>query len=180
MRKDALINREKLIAAARDVMRNEGADAPMELIADRANLTRATLYRNFAHRQAMYEAVLQDDLETIVRRLLDESEGDPLAFIRLMTELIMVYDKFLIALVDMADYEADKNQDRMKDVISVPLATAKAKGILDDDLTAEDVLMACRMLASHWKLDNEHDFAKTFQNRLALLMRGLGAHDHGA
>ncbi|MBC7478014.1 MAG: TetR family transcriptional regulator [Pseudorhodobacter sp.] len=28
-------------------------------IAEKAGLTRGTLYRNFAHRQAMYEAVLQ-------------------------------------------------------------------------------------------------------------------------
>ena len=175
MRKDAVLNREKLIMAARDVMRNEGADAPMELIAERASLTRATLYRNFAHRQAIYEAVLQDDLQTIVRRLQEEDDEDALAFIRLMTELIMVYDKFLMALVHMPDYEADKNQDRMKEVIAAPLANAQSKGLLDAALTPDEILMACRMMASHWRLDDEPDFKTAYHQRFALILRGLGA-----
>ena len=29
------------------------------------------------------------------------------------------------------------------------------------------------MLASHWKLDEQHDFARAFERRLALLTRGL-------
>ena len=43
MRKDAERNRQKLIDAASEIMRNEGGDAPMELTAERANLTRGTL-----------------------------------------------------------------------------------------------------------------------------------------
>ena len=40
MRKDADRNRDRLIAAAREVMRAEGSDVPMEVIAERAGLTR--------------------------------------------------------------------------------------------------------------------------------------------
>ena len=69
MRKDAERNRQKLIDAASEIMRSEGGDVPMELIAERANLTRGTLYRNFPHRQAMYEAVLQNDLGTVTQSL---------------------------------------------------------------------------------------------------------------
>lgn len=174
MRKDAQKNRDRLIVAARDVMRNEGADAPMELIAERANVTRATLYRNFAHRQDMYQAVLEDDLQIIVARLDVETKTDPFAFIRRMAELIMVYDKFLIALVDMGDYDAEKSQLRMKKVIAAPLAAAQASGRLHPRLTGDDILMACRMLASHWKLDDEPDFDKTFAQRFSLMMQGLG------
>lgn len=174
MRKDAEENRARLIVAARDVMQNEGADAPMELIAERANVTRATLYRNFAHRQAMYEAVLEDDLQIIIGRLDVETKTDPFAFIKRMAELIMVYDRFLIALVDMGDYEAEKNQLRMKAVIAAPLAAAQASGLLHSRLTGNDILMACRMLASHWKLDDEPNFDQTFAQRFSLMMRGLG------
>ena len=173
MRKDAQRNRDQLIAAASEIMRTEG-DMPMEAICDRAGLTRGTLYRNFPHRQAIYEAVLQRDLENLSRQIADET-GDPLAFIRYTAELMMVYDRFLGQLVDMADYDASKNQQRMIDALAPSLAEAKELGLLRPDLTGADVLMACRMLASHWKLDDEADYHAAFAKRFALITRGLRA-----
>ena len=87
----------------------------------------------------------------------------------------MVYDKFLVALADMADYDADKNESRMKDVIAAPLASAQAKGLLHPRLSGDDILTACRMMASHWRLDNEQNFLKTFERRFELVLRGLSA-----
>ena len=175
MRKDAEHNRARLVAAAGELMRSEGGDFPMERILERAGLTRATLYRNFPHRQALYEAVLERDLEALTARLAADPDGDPLAFIRLTTELMMVYDKFLIELAAMADYDAEKNQTRMAQALAAPLAAAQAKGRLRPDLTSDDLLKACRMLASHWRLDAPSDFEATFERRLSLLMRGLVA-----
>ena len=175
MRKDAERNRRKLIDAASEIMRNEGSDVPMELIAERANLTRGTLYRNFPHRQAMYEAVLQNDLKTMSEHLAGERDANPLAFIRRMTELMMVYDKFLVSLAAMTDYDSEKNEARMVEAIAAPLAAAKAAGLLHSRLTGRHVLMACRMLASHIQLDGQPDFTVAFQQRLDLMLQGLGA-----
>ena len=175
MRKDAERNRDMLIAAASEIMRSEGGDVPMEMFAERANLTRATLYRNFPHRQAMYEAVLERDLKALRQRIATESDGDGLAFIRFTTELMSVYDKFLARLVEMPDYDADNNQARMREVLAVPLAAAKAAGLLRTELTAEDVLTACRMLASLWKLDNKANFDGSYQRRLAIVLNGIAA-----
>ncbi len=174
MRKDAERNRQKLIKAARQVMRAGGADVPMEAIAERADLTRGTLYRNFAHRQAMYEAVLEGDLEEIATRLEADNKRDPLAFIKSMAELIMIYDKFLISLVDMADYDAEKNEGRMVHLVSGPLAAAQATGLLRADLTGGDVLIICRMLASQWRLDPTSDMGAAMDRRLALMLHGIG------
>ena len=171
MRKDAERNRERLVSAASEMMRAEGGDVPMNLIAARAGVTRPTLYRNFPDRQAMYEAVLERDLEHLAAAVA--TEGDPLAFIRHTAEMMRVYDKFLASLVDMPDYDAGKNQQRMASVLASPLADAQRRGVLHLDLTPEDVLVACRMLASHWKLDNEPDFERVFDRRFALLARGL-------
>lgn len=173
MRKDAERNRRGLIAAASTIMRDNGGDVPMEAIAERAGLTRGTLYRNFPHRQAMYEAVLAQDLEEVTERIAAGQAADPLVFIREMTELMMVYDKFLISLADMPDYDAEKNQGHMVAVIAAPLADAQARGALAPDLTGDDILMTCRMLASHWRLDGEGDLGQVFDNRFSLIMRGL-------
>ena len=178
MRKDAEHNRAKLVAAASELMRSEGGNFPMEKILERAGLTRATLYRNFPHRQAVYEAVLERDLEALTSRLAADPDGDPLAFVRLTTELMIVYDKFLLELVMMPDYDAEKNQARMAQALTAPLATAQAAGRLRPDLTSDDVLTACRMLASQWRLDAQPDFDATFDRRFKLLMHGLGGSDH--
>jgi AcrR family transcriptional regulator len=174
VRKDAERNRQSLIDAARQTMQKEGADVPMEIIAERAKLTRGTLYRNFPHRQAMYEAVFEQDLETIQRQLSATSGTDALAFVRLMAQLMMVYDKFLISLADMPDYDAIGNEARMVGLIAAPLAAAQAQGALRPELAAGDILMACRMLASNWRLDAQADAAKAFERRFALMMQGLG------
>ena len=177
MRKDAERNRQKLIEAASEIMRNEGGDVPMELIAERADLTRGTLYRNFPHRQAMYEAVLVNDLDTMTKQLNTERKCDPLAFIRLMTELMVVYDKFLVSLAAMADYDAETNEARMMEAIAAPLADAQAIGLLNPRLTAHDILVVCRMLASHVAMDKISDPAHAFQRRLNLMMQGLGGRE---
>jgi AcrR family transcriptional regulator len=173
MRKDAERNRRRLIEAASATMRESGGDVPMEAIAERAGLTRGTLYRNFPHRQAMYEAVLENDLSALVDRIAEDGEADPLAFIRRMTELMSVYDKFLVALSDMEDYDFTANQARMVRALQGPLDTAKARGALHPRLTGEDILLACRMLASPLHLDGEPDRAKALDRRLALMLRGL-------
>ena len=175
MRKDAQRNRTKLIEAAGQIMRAEGGDVPMERIAEQAGLTRGTLYRNFAHRQQMYEAVLEHELELLVNQLGEESEADPLIFIRRMAEMMMVYDKFLVALSDMQDYAFGTNQKRMVAAIAAPLAAAQQAGALRRALTGEDILTVCRMLASHWRLDNATDRDTAVERRMALFVPGLKA-----
>ena len=102
-------------------------------------------------------------------------KADPYGFILKMAELIMIYDKFLVSLTDMIDYDAEKNHARMVAAVSEPLAAAQTQGLLRPTLTGDDILMGCRMLASHWRLDNQPDRAKAVKQRFALLMQGLGA-----
>ena len=173
MRKDAEQNRGKLIAAASEMMRGQGDDVPMEVIAERAGVSRPTLYRNFPDRQAMYEAVLERDLQALAAAIA--AEPDPLGFLRHTAELMRVYDTFLARLVEMPDYDGARNQERMASILAAPLADAQRQDTLHPDLTPGDVLLACRMLASHWKLDEQPDFARAFDRRLALLTRGLSA-----
>ena len=116
--------------------------------------------------------MLERDLEASAARLTADPDGDPLAFIRLTTELMMVYDKFQLALAAMTDY-AEKNRIRMSQTLAAPLAAAQAKGRLRPDLTSDDVLTACRMLASHWHLDARPGFEATVERRLSILLRGI-------
>jgi|SRR5579864_3147255 len=63
LRADALRNRQQVLAAARDVFVELGADAPLDEVARRAGVGIATLYRRFADRESLQRAVALDVLE---------------------------------------------------------------------------------------------------------------------
>ena len=173
LRKDAARNRAALIEAASECMRAEGGDVPMEAIAERAGVTRGTIYRNFPDRQAMYQAVLDSDLEQLIEKIDRQSEAEPLAFIRLMAEMMMVYDKFLHLLVRMPDFRACQAQPRMVAAIAAPLKRAQTLGLIRPDLDGQNILIACRMLAGHVGLDEPSTSADPFQQRFELLLHGI-------
>lgn len=66
MRKDAQLNRERIVEAARATFAEQGVDAPLEEIARRAAVGIGTLYRHFPTREALVEAVFADLLESFV------------------------------------------------------------------------------------------------------------------
>jgi AcrR family transcriptional regulator len=174
-RKDAVLNREKLIAAASQIMRETGGDVPFETIAVHAGVTRGTLYRNFSNRQELYEVVLDHNLDAMIGEIATLPNEDMLGFIRVLTEMMMVYDKFLAVFPVMPDYQADGiSEAKISAVLALPLARAKRKGLLREDLTAYDVQLASRMLAANWRLDMKSSFRESFAARLDLMLAGLG------
>jgi len=62
VRQDAQRNRESVLAAAREVYAEQGVEAPLDVIARRAGVGNATLYRRFPDRAALIEAVFHDRL----------------------------------------------------------------------------------------------------------------------
>jgi AcrR family transcriptional regulator len=58
MRTDAARNRERILAAAREMLVEHGPDVPLDDIARRAGVGNATLYRHFPDRHALLRAVL--------------------------------------------------------------------------------------------------------------------------
>jgi AcrR family transcriptional regulator len=64
-RADARRNYEALVAAAEEVFIAEGTDAPLDVIARRAGVGNATLYRHFPTRRDLLVAVGVDEVETL-------------------------------------------------------------------------------------------------------------------
>ncbi|MEV3911317.1 TetR/AcrR family transcriptional regulator [Streptomyces canus] len=61
-RRDARRNRELLVEAAHEVFTEQGLEAPLDVIARRAGVGNATLYRHFPSRAALVDAVFRDPL----------------------------------------------------------------------------------------------------------------------
>ncbi|MFM9373700.1 TetR/AcrR family transcriptional regulator [Streptomyces sp. Da 82-17] len=66
MRKDAQRNRELVLAAAREIYAEQGVEAPLDVIARRAGVGNATLYRRFPNRAALIEEVFHATLAGVI------------------------------------------------------------------------------------------------------------------
>ncbi|GAA3830463.1 TetR/AcrR family transcriptional regulator [Streptomyces chiangmaiensis] len=76
-RKDAARNYDALIAAARVIFAESGADASLEDIARRAGVGIGTLYRNFPTRRHLFESVYADEVNDLCRVAHEVAELDP-------------------------------------------------------------------------------------------------------
>ncbi|WP_437753521.1 TetR/AcrR family transcriptional regulator [Sorangium sp. So ce1389] len=63
MRADAKKNYDHLLAVAREVVKEQGADASLRDVARRADVGLGTLYRHFPTREALLEALLRTGLD---------------------------------------------------------------------------------------------------------------------
>ena len=68
MRADAKENYDHLLAIARDVVTERGADASLRDIARRAGVGLGTLYRHFPTREALLETLLRARLDELTQR----------------------------------------------------------------------------------------------------------------
>jgi AcrR family transcriptional regulator len=76
-RADARRNYEKLLAAAGEAFAENGTAASLEDIARRADVGIGTLYRHFATRQDLLEAVYIDEVEEMSRAAADLTDLEP-------------------------------------------------------------------------------------------------------
>jgi AcrR family transcriptional regulator len=165
-----------LLLAGKRILRDGGGTAPIERICEEAGVTRATFYRHFADRPALHMAVLEHELAEMERELA-HPDTPPLAFLRALTDMIMVYDRYLIALPDLPEFaQSETSTDKILHTIAPSLRRAKSLSLIRDAITADDVLVACRMAGSDWRLDRQQSRSETLERRLNLIMHGLKAH----
>ena len=68
-RADAAARRALILDAADAVFGQHGVTAPLDLVVEKAQVGRATLYRNFPDRTALIEALLDRAVARIARQL---------------------------------------------------------------------------------------------------------------
>ena len=77
MRADARKNYSRLLAVARDVVTEHGADASMREIARRAGVGLATLFRHFPTREALFEALLRMNADALTKQAAELETSNP-------------------------------------------------------------------------------------------------------
>jgi AcrR family transcriptional regulator len=76
-RADARRNFDALLAAAREVFSEQGADASLEDVAKRAGVGIGTLYRNFPTRRDLFERVYIGEIEELCAAADELADADP-------------------------------------------------------------------------------------------------------
>jgi len=94
MRADAKRNRERIVEAARVVFREQGYDASLDAVAKRAGVGPGTLYRHFATREDLVDAILQSWVTRV-----DETVEKALAFEGPPRELLLNWFENYVALL---------------------------------------------------------------------------------
>lgn len=149
-RRDAEENRARLVAAAREVFAEEGFDVPLDAIARRAGVGRATLYRNFPDRGALAAEIFDSNLRDLEARAaaLGERPDALLELLRAIVEMQIEAHAMVPALLqeprapDLVALER-----RVRRLLAAPLRHAKAAGQVRDDLAIGDVTTGLAMIA---------------------------------
>ncbi|HEX5502083.1 MAG TPA: helix-turn-helix domain-containing protein [Thermomicrobiales bacterium] len=144
LRADARRNRDRILAAARDVFAEQGPGAPLEEIARRAGVGIATLYRRFPDRQALARGVALDVWRRVAREAEQALAEEPDAFRALARYLHRALDlrtgAVLPALAGQAplDDEARRARDQSAAWIQRLVDAARAEGTLRPDVAFGD------------------------------------------
>jgi len=145
LRADAVRNRERLLAAARDVIVEQGADAPLDEIARRAGVGIATLYRRFPDRPALLHEVALDLLGRSTHEASTALAAEPDAFAALARYLHRALDLGISAVMPALigqlrlDEELLTARRASAKAVEAIVAAARADGSLSGDVTSGDV-----------------------------------------
>jgi AcrR family transcriptional regulator len=154
-RVDAQRNREKILAAARAAFANPDADVSMADIARRANIGSATLYRNFADRRTLLEALYSEEIAAICAAA--QTCDDVTAGARLHSWLRHFYGYFLnkrvlaSELLELAGAESPVFREGFALVLGAAerlVQDAHRSGELRDDLDTEQILALVASIAN--------------------------------
>ncbi|GAB5901299.1 TetR/AcrR family transcriptional regulator [Mycolicibacterium mageritense] len=141
-RRDALRNDAAVIAAARAVFAEHGPQASMESIAARAGLGVGTIYRRFAGKEELLDAIAQlfvEELDQAAAKALDCP--DPGTGLQEFLDFVVDFNaekyRYAAALADRttgADVTA-RTGDKVRELTSKAIDA----GVLAPDVTAEDI-----------------------------------------
>jgi AcrR family transcriptional regulator len=148
MRADAQRNLERLLLAAREVLRESGAEASLEEIARRAGVGIGTLYRRFPTRLSLLEAVYREDVDSLgaqAQRLIEDEEPWTALekWVWVLLDYVATKRALFQALVDAVGRDSDlltHSRRAVNDAAAAVLHHAQDAGVARKDVEASDLL----------------------------------------
>jgi AcrR family transcriptional regulator len=155
MRADARKNYDHLLAVARDVVTEQGADASLRDIARRAGVGLGTMYRHFPRREALLEALLRASFDELTAKAAErEASGSPdMALVSWLRETVAVAHHYSGAIALMVAAIADPDSALHASCVTMRaagarlLARAQAEGMARTDIDGADLFALVGALA---------------------------------
>ncbi len=192
-RSDARRNHELLVAAAREVFAERGVEASLEEIARRAGLGIGTLYRHFASREELVEAIFEGRIDELVA-LGRAAEAEPDAWLAVVLVLegmleLQAGDRVLkdvLMRYPPGEGRLASAREELRAVFERTLARAQEEGALRADFALSDLALALWSFGPlidataevapgnawrrhlHWLLDGLRATAATTQSEASL------------
>lgn len=163
LRADGRRNRERLLAAAAELIRRDGAQASLEEIARSAGLGSATLHRHFPSRHALLEAVYREGVEQLCDHAAAQPGTDPAAELDTWIEETTAYiadNRGLgMALLGGSDGDgltADEIcvTDRLIDELQILVDRAAVAGVLRAGVTGQDLMTLMNAIGTATEKDS--------------------------
>jgi AcrR family transcriptional regulator len=181
-RADALRNRERIVAAAREIFVEHGPDAPFDEIARRAGIGNATLYRHFADRNALVHDVVLSVLDRTAERAESAAtqEGDPIAALRSFVhaaadERIGALCPLLSGTVEVDRPDLDAARARLESAVEGLMERARQAGRLRTDVAVGDLMVALFQLTRPLPGTGCLNMDRFIHRHLQLFLDGLEA-----
>lgn len=186
LRADAQENRDRVLAAARELFATCGLEVTMRQIARRAGVGPATLYRRFPTKQALLAEAFQDEVDACTA-IVRESAADPdpwRGFCSVLENLLILNgqnrgftDAYLMLRADAIDL-ADHRATMLATVASL-VRRAKDAGKLRADFEVDDFVLLLR--AGRGLAAGPHAERAAAARRLAaILIQGLAVAEVGS
>jgi AcrR family transcriptional regulator len=184
LRADAARNRERILAAAGEVFAARGLEVTLDEIAAHAGLGVGTVYRRFANREELIEALFRERLMQVAA-LASAAAEEPdswVALTRLLEGLgaVVARDQGLFEAMICRPETGGRAavRERMLPIVGQIFQRAKADGHLRADAAPTDFPMMLRMIAAvaEFTRDVRPDLWRRY---LAILLDGLRADRTG-
>lgn len=183
-RRDAALNNERLVQAAREVFARQGLSATLEDIANEAGVGIGTIYRNFASKRKI--------VETLYDAAIDSALADVQAALDIDDPWLALVTFFEVTAENQAKDRGlgetflghnsfgphERTVGKILAAVTPLFERARTAGVLRDGVTVTDILPIFAMLNAVYRMSDAHP--DLWRRYLALLLDGLGAADRRA
>ncbi|HYB29593.1 MAG TPA: TetR/AcrR family transcriptional regulator [Solirubrobacteraceae bacterium] len=186
LRKDAELNRQRLLAAAAEVFAQQGLGATLHDVAAHAGVGVGTAYRNFANKGELIDEFFRERIDEVVAHAKNALQI-PDAWQGLTTflehSLRMQYEnrglKDMLTNPHLGPARADESPDRIAPLIDALISRAKSQGILRPDFESSDLILIQVALAALMDSNVRRVQPDLYRRYLTMFLDGIRT-DQGA